>query len=639
MIARVARLLGARSPWLERAPGLTSAFVALAALTLYRATLLPGLDFGDTASFQTILGSPTLTPRAGYPLYFAIGDVFLRLTGGEPAHTLNLLSAIAAAIASGLIVLVAAELSGSVAAATGAALLFAASYTFWSQAVIAEVYALHAIFVCLTLLLLLRWATRPTMPRLALFFAVFALGFGNHLSMILLGPAYAAFLLIAADGGWRSMLKPRILGLALALGCAGALQYVGQLHALWLMPQPPHSVAEGLRQFWFDVTKSDWRDTMVMNVPRVMLRDHLTMYWFDLRQQFGVAGPVLAVFGLAQLASTHPRRAILLLLLYAVNVTFAYSYNVGDSHVFYLPSHLIVALLAACGVAFARRLAARATPVCAMVLILYAATRAYRDYPALDRSHDRRATEVLTALTEGIDDRHAILLTDLNWQQHNGLAYFAKVTRPEVAHARMPDVLLYAPALVADNHAIGRDVVVTERARRTLVAAYGPLLPVTPDRRVRVPSVAALADDLPSGTRYVICVLRPSRDLTVDTADLTEAFRTLTGGRLLSLPLDSDYAAVAGRLGDAPQYIAASSSPFRRTVDIGGVRTAIRMESWLAADTIRRMGFGHVIAGRHHTLIVERGISFVAFDDQGRPLQTAYAANIFAPQQRYLIKR
>jgi hypothetical protein len=63
------------------------------------------------------------------------------------------------------------------------------------------------------------------------------------------------------------------------------------------------------------------------------------------------------------------------------------------------------------------------------------------------------------------------------------------------------------------------------------------------------------------------------------------------------------------------------------------------MESWLASDTIRRMGFGHVIAGRHHTLIVERGVSFVAFDEHGQPIRTGYASNIFAPQPRYLIQR
>jgi len=45
-----------------------------------------------------------------------------------------------------------------------------------------------------------------------------------------------------------------------------------------------------------------------------------------------------------------------------------------------------------------------------------------------------------------------------------------------------------------------------------------------------------------------------------------------------------------------------------------------------------------VIAARQHTLIVERGVSFVAFDDRGRPLRTAYFANLFAPERRYLIR-
>ena len=43
---------------------------------------------------------------------------------------------------------------------------------------------------------------------------------------------------------------------------------------------------------------------------------------------------------------------------------------------------------------------------------------------------------------------------------------------------------------------------------------------------------------------------------------------------------------------------------------LDGVRVDVRMESWLAFDTIRRMGFGQVVADRRHTLIVERGVSF-----------------------------
>src|SRR5947209_7671324 len=147
---------------MNRPAPLAALVVALAAFALYRATLLPGFDFGDTGSFQTMVGSPLITPRDGYPLYFAIGNVVLWLTRAEPAHALNLASAVTAAAGCGLIVLVAAELSGSISAAVGAALLFAASYTFWSQAVIAEVYALHIVFVALTLLVALRWAKQPT---------------------------------------------------------------------------------------------------------------------------------------------------------------------------------------------------------------------------------------------------------------------------------------------------------------------------------------------------------------------------------------------------------------------------------------------------------------------------------------------
>ena len=63
------------------------------------------------------------------------------------------------------------------------------------------------------------------------------------------------------------------------------------------------------------------------------------------------------------------------------------------------------------------------------------------------------------------------------------------------------------------------------------------------------------------------------------------------------------------------------------------------MDSWLVSDTIRRMGFGHVVAGRRHSLIVERGVSFVAFDRSGAAQRSGYAAGIFAAEPRYLCYR
>ena len=621
---------------MTRRGSIAALIVALAAFALYRATLLPGVDFGDTGSFQTMVGSPLITPRDGYPLYFAIGTLSLWLTGAEPAHALNLASAIAAAAACGLFVVAAAELSGSVAAATGAALLFAASYTFWSQAVIAEVYALHITLVTLTLLLLLRWANAPGHGRLFAFFAVYALGFGNHLSMILLLPGYALFLLLAAPQGWRSMVTSRIVVMAAACAVAGALQYAWNLRTLWLLPDPPHGLVDALQRFWFDVTKSDWRDTMVMNVPRSLLGDHLAMYWFDLRQQFGIAGPMLAAAGLLQLALSNGRRALLMITLFAANLIFAYSYNVGDAHVFYLPSHLLLALLIAPAVVLAGRVAPIGAPIAAALLTAYAGARAWHDFPALDRSGDTRPAAVVSALLAGLDDRHDILLADVNWQVGNGLSYVAKVERPEIAYARMPDVVLYAPALVVDNRAIGRAVAVTERARATIETGYGPLLPVSRDARVAVTTLAAAIGNLAPGTRYVLCVLRPSPDAPLDSADVSSALRALTAGRVTTPP-EGDYVAIVGLAGGAPDLIAASDRPFRRELNVQDVHVEVRMESWLTSDTIRRMGFGHVVAARQHTLIVERGVSFAAFDERGATIRADYRSNIYAPQPRYLI--
>lgn len=625
------------APRAEVLAGLAAISVALAAFAVYRATLLPGFDFGDTGSLQTTAGSTLITPRVGYPLYFAVANTWLRFLGGDPARALNLASAVEAALACGLTVLLAVELSGSIAAATAAALLFAASYTFWSQAIIAEVYALHIGLVALTLLLLLRWANRPTTARLALFFAVYALGFGNHLSMVLLAPGYALFLLLAAPSGWRSMFAPRVVLLAAGCAVVGAMQYAWNLRALWYLPQAPHGLLDALQTFWFDVTKSDWRDTMVMHVPRSMLGDHAAMYWFDLRQQFGAAAPLLALAGLAQLALLDVRRAVLMAALFAANVAFAFSYNVGDAHVFYLPSHFILALLMAPGLAFTGRLAPRAAPVAAVLVVAYAGARAHRDFPALDRSGDTRPAELIGAFTAGLDDRQSILLTDMNWQVANGLSYFAKEVNPAIAHARMPDVLLYAPALVEDNRAIGRDVALTERARAEVNAAYGPMLRVEPDPRVIVAPLSERVDGLPPGTPYVVCLLKPSRDLSLDAEDLARALRALAGGPSKTLP-SGDYIAVAGLSGRPPDLLVGSNFPFTKQVQLDGVPVEIRMESWLSADTIRRMGFGQVVAGRQHTLIVERGVSFAAFDRSGRAIRTAYAANIFAPQPRYLIR-
>jgi hypothetical protein len=647
---------------------LAALLVGLAAFCLYYSTLLPGFDFGDSASFQVMAGSPSITPRDAYPLYFALARP-LALVFDDAAYALNVTTALEAALACALIVLVATELSGAVAAGVASALLFAGSYTFWSQAVIAEVYALHTLLIALTLYLLLRWEKEPGTRRLSWFLAAYALSFGNHLTMVLLAPSYALFLLVKAPGGWRSLANRRIVTLALVLTTVGSFQYLWNLQAVWRTPLPPASFGDALAAFWFDVTKADWRSSMVGRVPSIMAGERLRMYGFDIWQQFGWVPPAFALAGAAWLFKTNRARAWLMIGLFAVTTGFALTYNVGDSHVFFLPSHLMVALMAAPGIValssvasyvasglsyvasglsyvasgfsrtvrFSRTMGFSRTFVPAMsaVIAALAICRAYRDYPALDRSQDTRPREVLEALTSGLDDQHAIFLADLNWQIDNGLNYFAHVSKNDLAVARLRDVWLHAPALIRDNREAGRDIMLDQHAATSLTRA-NERHTVERDARVRTSSLAEAAGSISRGTRYVLCVLKPTPDATIDGADLNQGLRLLIGADRARFP--DDYAVYAGVTGESAVLVHASKRPFTRDVKIGGVPVTIRMDSWLAFDTIRRMGFGHVIAARRHTLIVERGVSFVTFDANGRPLTRHYWGNIFESQPRYRIR-
>ena len=127
--------------------------------------------------------------------------------------------------------------------------------------------------------------------------------------MILLAPGFLLFLFISAPGGWRSLVAPRVdASRRRHRRPPASLQYAWNVTTLLLDPVPPRTALEALRLFWFDVTKADWRDTMVGQVPGVMATERLRMYGFDLHQQFGWPGLGLAALGIVALAKDRAPR-------------------------------------------------------------------------------------------------------------------------------------------------------------------------------------------------------------------------------------------------------------------------------------------------------------------------------------------
>jgi hypothetical protein len=130
----------------------------LAALGVYLLTLAPDLTWANAAidGGELITASATLgIPHPpGYPVYVLLGKLFSLLPLGGVAFRYNLFSAVAAAGAVGLAVLIIASLYPRVRPMTAlaAALLLGFSPLVWSQAVVAEVYALNLLLLAAFLL-------------------------------------------------------------------------------------------------------------------------------------------------------------------------------------------------------------------------------------------------------------------------------------------------------------------------------------------------------------------------------------------------------------------------------------------------------------------------------------------------------
>ncbi len=620
---------------------------------------MPGLDLGDSASFQTVVGHWTITPRQAYPLYYALGSVFVWLHTGEPARAMNVASAVYGAAAVGVASWLAARITRSAVAGAGTGLFLAFSYTFWSQAITAEVYTLHLLLMGTATLAVVRWSERQTLARLAAFYAVYALGFGNHLSMILLFPAFSLFLLLhRKNGSPTDPLRPRMVALAVGIAAVAALQYAWNFRGLWAELEPPNSLSEGIAEFWFDVTKADWRESLVMSVSESGLQTRPAMHWFDLRQQFGIPGMVLAALGAVYVFVRWPHHGLLLLAIYLANLGFAWTYNVGDAYIFFLPAHYVVALCGGAGVAavvallasvWDRRLAAAAGILC----LLYPAWRGYDTFPAVDRSWDDRAVELLdefttpprvvdTAPRAGAD---AVYGVDTNWQVQNAFEYFMQERKPdipwfwtgELSWLEQGNVSRRFQEFIGANTQIGRDVLVApgvysklrslgyDGDARDIRLLENPLAPAG--------SFSDRVKSIRPGTPYAFAILRPDREYPIDTVAVASAWTWLSAGAT-PLPEQRQFTIAIGRAGALPMFTRSEDRPFRLNAALDGFSFDVRMESWLPTDTIRRAGFGHVIVNRKHVLTLERGVSFVALGPGGGPL---YSSGIYAPIPRYIL--
>ena len=351
-----------RTPLHRTVEATAGLLAAVAAFVLYLRTLAPTIlyydypDMRDAPALQVkayLLGIPDVT---GYPTYTLLTHLFTYLPFGDPAYRVNLASTVFGAAAVFLVYLVCLRLTNRIAPSLAGALLFGVSETFWSQAVIAEVYTLNALFVAATLFVLLVWRDERRDRYLLVFAFLTGLSLTHHLTSGLLLPAGLLFVLLVDRGklaDWRLILKGVglfLLGLSpyLYLPVRAAMDFTK-----WTVSVDPTLVRydpSTLEGFLALVTGGDFKGAMFVFGP-TELPARLVYYLGHLLEQFHPGFLAVALLGIAYLLVVDRAAIVLLGFLYFGWFYYALEYDISDVYYQFIPTYLILAVVTATGFA------------------------------------------------------------------------------------------------------------------------------------------------------------------------------------------------------------------------------------------------------------------------------------------------
>jgi hypothetical protein len=209
---------------------------------------------------------------------------------------------------------------------------------------VAELYALNALYVALTAYLLLAWYQSRQPAAFWAAVVVYALSFGNHLTMILLLPA---FLYAVAVTDPSMLLRPRHLAVVAGIVLLSALQYgVIPLRVAASPPfcnfcpsnaaLPSYLAGGAFRHAYFALPKRD----LLARLPESV---------GQFNAQFMPWGYALGIAGLWELFRREARIAWLLSLGILAEYVFVIAYAIPDWHDFLTPCYVLFAPLIAEG--------------------------------------------------------------------------------------------------------------------------------------------------------------------------------------------------------------------------------------------------------------------------------------------------
>ena len=548
------------------------------ALGLYLRTLYPGLNgIGDTPKFQfvgAILGTPH---PPGYPVYILLSWAFARLPFGNLAWRINLLSAVAAALAAALLYLVTRRLDCGRPAALAAALGFAFGRVLWSQATLAEVYALAAALLAALLFATLSWGASRAPRTLALAVFLAALSLAHHTTVAMVAPALVVYVLVTDA---RAGLAPRFVARAFLLVALGLSPYLLILLRNWQAAPYLGARAKTPGELWDVMRGASFEGHLFGFDLHTLLTERVLVVGRILTGELTPIGALLALLGLAWLARTRWREALLLGLAAFGLVFFALNYDVPDLDVFLVPAFVLLWPLAGCGLDRVLGLASARVPALAWVALALPAWQAAANYRVSDH-HDRSfEMRYFGSLFEALPARAAIAAE--SYTVDHMVLY--ELLGEQAAHGRDVVTIPADPESVDAALGKGYAVFAFEKTRDEL-AALGYRF--TPMRLLDAPLDRHLAA-LPRSR----VVLRAGADADMRFAAIGTAREpaALERRALGAVSVDAPQGTPLGRGGvKAPLLLRAESAPDGAAVSVNGAEAA-RTETGVAFAVVAAGG-------------------------------------------------
>ena len=469
----------------HRATAAVAVGVALFALVLYLKTLAPTVTLVDSGELLFAADAPGVAHPPGFPVWIFLAHLATYLPWESVALRIHASSALFAALASGLLVLVVrwAALSSSAREPGSerswrwsdllppalAGLLLATSRTLWSYATLAEVYALNTLLAIGLLALLLVWRRNPKNDRpLLAAAALFGVALGvHHVTIALLLPAFAVLVWRTAGGSFFS--GRRVLrAAALALGSAVAVY----LYLPWLASRAePAGLDWGApSSFSRLIEHVSGRQYRVFLAPTAdSIGAEIGSWAAGLNREFGpIWFPLvllLALLGFRALARSDRTLFATLAALLAVNCCWGFLYTIAeDKDAYYLPTVATLAVASGFGArSLLASLSGRRRALAAILLLLLPMAALFAGWTRNDRSSERVAERfVEDALQPLAQERQALLLTG-EWQLYSPWLYLHEV------EGRWPKVMAIDALLLRRSWYYG----FLERRDPALLAAAG----------------------------------------------------------------------------------------------------------------------------------------------------------------------